>query len=156
MRATSVRILRCGFLTGIAATTLNPNIALAQQTGQDPNTSAETEAERRQASIDEIVVTGTLLRGAAPMGSNLITLGQEAVQSQGATSTNELLATVPQVTNFFDTVPTQTLAGNPNQLQVARPNLRNLLATNASTSATLVLVDGRRLAGVGVNHYPGP
>lgn len=153
MNVTSVRSLRCRLLTGIAITAFFPSPSHAQQAPERPQDveSSEPATSKEAASIEEIIVTGTLLRGAAPVGSNLISVGQDAVQSQGATSTNELLATVPQVTNFFNTVPTQTLAGNPNQLQVARPNLRNLLATNASTSATLVLVDGRRLAGVGVN-----
>jgi iron complex outermembrane recepter protein len=99
----------------------------------------------------EIVVTGTLLRGVAPVGSPIISVGQQKAVESGATTSNELLATIPQVTNFFNAVPSAQLAIAVNQLQVARPNLRSLSGPNAASSATLVLVDGHRVAGVGVN-----
>ncbi|MDE2596433.1 MAG: TonB-dependent receptor [Sphingomonadales bacterium] len=100
---------------------------------------------------DEIVVTGTLLRGVAPVGSALTSVSQAKVVESGATTPNELLATVPQVTNFFNAVPATSLATAVNQMQVTRPNLRSLSSPSAATSATLVLVDGHRVAGIGVN-----
>ena len=38
-----------------------------------------------------------------------------------------------------------------NQIQISRPNLRNISPNNAASSATLILVDGHRIATAGVN-----
>lgn len=97
-----------------------------------------------------IVVTGTLIRGSSPVGSNSITLDSERFDETGATSANELLASVPQVTNYFNRVPATDLAVAVNQIQIARPNIRNISPNNASSSATLILVDGHRVATAGV------
>jgi iron complex outermembrane receptor protein len=118
-----------------------PSLALAQDTGTaEGNTDAES----------EIVVTGTILRGAAPVGSQLISVGSGQIQSQGATTANELLATVPQVSNLFNNVPNARLGVAANQIQVVRPNLRNLANETSSSASTLVIFDGHRIASVGV------
>ena len=99
----------------------------------------------------DIVVTGTLLRGIAPVGTNSITVDQAAIESIAPISGNALLATIPQVTNYFNNVPIADLSIAVNQIQVSRPNIRNLSGSNSSSSATLILVDGHRLASLGVN-----
>ena len=98
----------------------------------------------------DIVVTGTILRGAAPVGSNLISVGQERIVETGATTANELLASVPQITNLFNNVPTARLGVAVNQIQVVRPNIRNLAGETSSSASTLVLFDGHRISPVGV------
>lgn len=129
--------LRHTILASAASIALFPGIAWAQ----DANA---------EAGDDEIIVTGTLLRGAAPVGSNAITVDAEKLQSTGATTVNELLATVPQVTNLFNNVPTARLGVASNQIQVVRPNLRNLAGETSSSASTLVLFDGHRISPVGV------
>ncbi|MEO6716922.1 MAG: TonB-dependent receptor [Novosphingobium sp.] len=99
----------------------------------------------------DIIVTGTLIRGKAPVGSNAITLGANRIQEVGAQSGNDLLASVPQVTNYFNKLPVSDLAIEVSQLNIARPNLRNISPNSAASSATLVLVDGHRVATAGVN-----
>ena len=101
-------------------------------------------------SIEEIVVTGTLLRGTAPVGSNVISVDQRQAEAQGVTTTDELLTTIPQVSNLFNNDATSRLSVSPNEIQVVRPNLRNLTPETGSSSSTLVLFDGHRVAGVGV------
>lgn len=128
-------------LTSVALGTLAPSIADAQ--------GAESPPDEDGAS-SEIVVTGTILRGAAPVGSQLISVGADQVQSQGATTANELMATVPQVSNLFNNVPTARLGVASNQIQVVRPNLRNLANETSSSASTLVIFDGHRIASVGV------
>ena len=102
------------------------------------------------AEEDDIVVTGTILRGAAPVGSNLITVDQGRIAATGATTANELLASVPQVSNLFNNVPTARLGVASNQIQVVRPNIRNLAGETSSSASTLVLFDGHRISSVGV------
>jgi iron complex outermembrane recepter protein len=112
--------------------------------------TAATTSKDAESELTEVVVTGTLIRGAAPVGTNMIAVGPEKAQTQGATTANELLATIPQIANLFNNVPTARLNVAPNQIQVVRPNLRNLSPETGSSGSTLVLFDGHRIAGVGV------
>ena len=128
---------------------IQPNSGRESQS-HDDRQSPPIGASADQQDPSEIVVTGTLLRGAPPVGSSVISVGQDRIQSQGATTSNELLATVPQVSNLFNNVPSSRLSVAPNQIQVVRPNLRNLSPETASANSTLVLFDGHRVAGVGV------
>jgi iron complex outermembrane receptor protein len=141
MKKSPASNFRTVILTGVAVSALLPSLAQAQDAGaSDGNGDAE----------NEIVVTGTILRGAAPVGSQLISVGAAQVQSQGATTANELMATVPQVSNLFNNVPTARLGVASNQIQVVRPNLRNLANETSSSASTLVIFDGHRIASVGV------
>lgn len=127
-----------------------PSLALAILAGPG-NAGAQEQATEDQQALDrDIVVTGTLVRGARPVGSNAISVGQAEAKEQGATTANELLATIPQVTNLFNNVPSSYLSIAQNQIQVVRPNLRNLSPNTGSSASTLVLFDGHRVAGVGV------
>lgn len=137
-----VRAFRSSAVAGVAAIALVPGLAAAQE-GSAQNALTEI-------SMDEIVVTGTILRGAPPVGSNVVSVGQEQIASTGATTSNELLASVPQVSNLFNTVPNSRLSIASNQIQVVRPNLRNLAPETSSSASTLVLFDGHRIAPVGV------
>ena len=148
MRST-VRKSVAGLTLGTALAALLPHAAFAQDAGAG-------EAPADEDAPGEIVVTGTLLRGAPPVGSNSITVGQDRIQETGATSSNELLASIPQVTNYFNRVPSADLGIAVNQIQISRPSIRNISsantqASNASSSATLILVDGHRIASAGVN-----
>jgi len=53
----------------------------------------------------EIVVTGTSIRGVAPVGTNVLTVDEQSIVASGATDTNQVLASVPQVSSAFNTVP---------------------------------------------------
>lgn len=155
---------RINLLLGAAVLASVPVTAYAQSSDtvssqRDPQAGVAASQDRApaaepdlsdEARTDDIIVTGTLLRGVAPVGSNLISVGQERVQSQGATTSNELLATIPQVSNLFNNAPQTKLATTTNVIQVVRPNLRNLTPETGSSSSTLVLFDGHRIAGVGV------
>jgi iron complex outermembrane recepter protein len=94
--------------------------------------------------LQEVVVTGTLLRGIAPTGTNLISVGQPDIQASGAVSTNDLVAKIPQLSTF-NTVPTGTANfGQP----IIQTNIRGLGASGGTT--TLTLLDGHRLVGAGI------
>jgi iron complex outermembrane recepter protein len=116
--------------------------------GEQAATQAATPADDQV--LEEIVITGTLIRGAPPVGSNVITVSADDVKATGATSTFELLATVPQIASMFNGLP-QNNPGTGGSLQIQRPNLRNLPAGNTATGgATLLLLDGHRLVNAGV------
>src|SRR5690242_7487323 len=65
--------------------------------------SATASAQSQAAAgndIEEVVVTGTMIRGVAPVGSNVIGLSHEDIEASGARSTQDILATMPQASNF--------------------------------------------------------
>ena len=101
--------------------------------------------------VEEVVVTGTLIRGVQPTGSLPIGISKDSITEKGAVSTNELLGSLPQVSNFFNARPEQDPRG-ADRLQVNRPNLRNLPGINSATGGTtLILVDGHRMTPMGVD-----
>lgn len=143
---------RLAMSAAIAA--LLPAAAMAQstETSQQATESATSDSEGATANTD-IVVTGTLIRGIAPAGSNVLGIAEESVKATGAVSTNQLLASLPQVGNFFNAVPSgvSPVAGSNGSTSIARPNLRNLPGANTSGGAqTLVLLDGHRVVPLGI------
>src|SRR5687767_10742446 len=97
-------------LAVVAALGLSASIAMAQ------------ESEPSSSELEEILVTGTLIRGAAPTGSDLVTVSRDVIEATGVTTTAELLATVPQITSF-NTTP----VGSSNFSQpITAPNLRGI------------------------------
>jgi iron complex outermembrane receptor protein len=108
-----------------------------------PVAAAAAEADQDN-QLQEVVVTGTLLRGIAPTGTNLIDVSQADVVATGAVSTNDLLATIPQLNSFNQIQVGTTTFGQP----IAQTNIRGLGASGGTT--TLVLMDGHRLVGQGI------
>jgi iron complex outermembrane receptor protein len=106
-----------------------------------PDTTAEAPSD--------IVVTGTLIRGIAPGGSQSITVDQEQIKSVGAANTSDLLASLPAAGNFLSFVGVRGASNF--SLAVNRPSLRYLGNTGGSTGTTLLLLNGHRLPGMGIN-----
>lgn len=111
----------------------------------DPAPSAP---EAQPSTVKEVVVTatGTLIRGIAPVGTNVVQVSRNDIAATGATSTQDLMATIPQITNDFNAEP--TVGTGVGGLTIVRPNIRNLAANGGNT--TLVLLDGHNMVGAGV------
>src|SRR5262249_52909525 len=119
----------------------------------EPVETAGPKAAPENPTLQEIVVTGTQIRGIAPAGSNVIGVSEEQIKATGAVDTNQVLATVPQITNFFSNLPSpgQGVTAANAVVPINTPNLRNLPGANSSGGAlTLVLIDGHRVVGQGV------
>jgi iron complex outermembrane recepter protein len=117
------------------------------QESLDASPPVDSEGTSKE-DASQIVVTGTLVRGIAPPGANVIGVSQADVQATGATTTAQLLQTIPQLGNFNALL---SPVGAGNNVTVNRPNLRNLPGFNtAGGSTTLVLMDGHRIVGMGV------
>ena len=126
----------------------DPSAAEPEQAASVDPVEAAIAEDAAAEDTSRIVVTGTLVRGIAPPGANVISLGEEQIQSTGATTTAQLLQTVPQLGSFNSL---QAPAGFGNSVTVNRPNLRSLPGFNtAGGSTTLVLLDGHRMVGAGV------
>jgi iron complex outermembrane recepter protein len=109
---------------------------------------AQDAAEGEDAA-DEIVVTGTLIRGIAPPGASSIAISSASIEETGASTTAQLLEKIPQLGSFNDF---QAPVGASSFVTTNRPNLRNLPGfTTAGSSPTLVLVDGHRVVGAGIS-----
>jgi iron complex outermembrane receptor protein len=125
---------------------LAPNLALAQAPANEDQAPPAQAAD--EDSSQTIIVTGTLLRGITPPGSQTIAVSKEEAIATGATTTAQLLANVPQIGDF-NARPAYRGVYNI-QGTVNHPELRNLTGNLVGSSATLLLVDGRRLPGMGV------
>lgn len=124
-------------LSAVLISTMGSSLALAQETDSD-------------VALEEVIVTGSLIRGAEVVGSQTISLGAQEVTDLGAATTNEIMASIPQISNFFNSRPEEDPRGSTN-ISISRPNLRNMPGFNsASGSVTLLLMDGHRIAPVGV------
>jgi len=120
--------------------------AFGQQAAAGPKDKAET--EKPTVDYTDIVVTGTLIRGIAPGGSQTIAVDAEKIASVGAVNTSDLVASIPQAGNFLGFVGIR--GTNTTFITVNRPSLRYLGNLSSSTNSTLVLVDGHRLPGMGI------
>ena len=109
--------------------------------GGDQSSSAGDQAA---GDTKDIVVTGTLLRGIAPVGTNVIAVSQKDVVATGAQSSNDLLAKIPQISNF-NAIPT---GGGGFGQPIVQTNLRGLGASGGTT--TLTLINGHRVVGSGI------
>lgn len=108
--------------------------------------------EQRDEStiLEEIVVTGTLIRGIEPTGSQTIAIDRESIIESGSITATDILSTLPQASNLFNS-RTSLDPRAQSQNTINRPNLRNLPGFTTSTgAATLILVDGHRVTGMGV------
>jgi iron complex outermembrane receptor protein len=95
-----------------------------------------------------VTVTGTSIRGVAAVGSSLNTLKRDDITATGATTATELLRSVPEMNNFSAT------GNNMGQNQanfVDQPAIHGIGVGNGGAGLTLVLFDGHRLPGAGIN-----
>lgn len=137
----SRRALRAGLSALAIAMMLASADTACAQAAAAPADTTDVPATENQA---DVVVTGTLLRGVAPTGTNVIGITQDTIVARGVNSSNDLLAKIPQVGNF-GTIP----VGQGNfGLPIVRPNIRNLGASGGNT--TLVLLNGQRGVGAGI------
>jgi len=135
---TSNRYLASACILGL--TTLAHVAAFAQE--PTPGTSSEPAGEA--VDLDKVSVTGTFVRGVAPVGVNVMDISRTDITAQGVVSTNDLMATIPQMSNF-NTLPRGGAGfGQP----IVQTNLRNLGASGGTT--TLVLMNNHRLVGAGI------
>ncbi len=101
----------------------------------------EASTEDEATAIDEVIVTGTSIRGVPPVGSNLIGVTRADIERLGAANTPDILASVPQL-NSFNTAPVAASGG----FGTFAPGMRGL-----PSSATLPLMNGHRLVAAAAN-----
>ncbi|MBC2667745.1 TonB-dependent receptor domain-containing protein [Novosphingobium piscinae] len=131
----------------LATSCIMPIMAASAASAQ----TVPTPADAAETPTEEIVVTGTLIRGTQVTGSQTISVGREDIQVKGATTTNELLGVIPQIANTFNGRFEGDPRGFSSGISITKPNLRNVPSSNQTSGAlTLVLIDGMRATPVGV------
>jgi iron complex outermembrane receptor protein len=115
-----------------------------------PN-SAASAAPPAEEPLEEVVVTGTAIRGTAPVGSNLVTIDRGQIDNTNAQTVQQILEMVPSVTGFG--TPGQGGYGSADASGTDAPTIHGLGAS--ASNSTLILVDGHRIPLSGINHALG-
>lgn len=123
-------------------------VAIAMALSSDVYSQSASQQASGASSPEELVITGSHIRGVEPVGVNLITIQRADIEKGGFTRFEEILRTLPQ--NFrggpSEDTYSQQPAGNDRAVttNVAKSSSVNLRGLGAGT--TLVLIDGRRLS----------
>jgi iron complex outermembrane receptor protein len=134
-----MRRIFIGALAG--AWVLGAQAAAAQTAPVQTNTGASAD------ELSEIVVTGTLIRGEPPTGVEFTKVTSEEITQLGVVDTSQLLGFLPQDT-YFNGRPQ---VGSFGAFQtVNAPLLRYLGGGSSGSNSTLLLLDGVRLPGMGI------
>jgi iron complex outermembrane recepter protein len=127
---------------GTGSTTTPPNVTYGGQASPPARTSGAENSE----AVEEIVVTGTHIAGAANVGTQPIIITRKDIQASGVSSTASLFEALPQNVSAFSF--DGAVAPNGSALQGG--NLEGATAVDLrglGPQSTLVLVNGQRRAG---------
>lgn len=107
--------------------------------------SAQAQAQEAAAEAaeedDAIVVTGSRVRGEAPVGSSVIALGRSEIEESGAVTVDRMIKEIPQ--NFDLGVSENSRGQSGGSGNITYGNSVNL--RGIGPYATLVLIDGHRV-----------
>jgi len=135
----TVNRIRIAALCGSALMTLTWSVAGQAQEASATDTADTTQAAD-QSQGGEIVVTGSRLRGAAPVGSAVTALGRSEVELAGAVTTERLIQQLPAVFDLGVSENSRGQSGGSGNITYGNTiNLRGI-----GPYATLILVDGHR------------
>ena len=132
----------------------NGAYALIQHVAQveEKDRTDRNAVDRAELEVEEIVVTGTNIRGVVPASSPFFVFDREDIDKAGFTTIEQFLESLPQ--NFTGGATTDTAGATTNSdagLNQARGvgiDLRGL-----GSGATLVLMNGRRISPIGFGNY---
>jgi len=110
--------------------------------------SAQVTENDHAENLDEVVVTGSSLKGVAPVGSSLSTLSSSQIQDTAAQTMQQILKMSPAVTGLQG--PSQGGFGSADNSGTNAPTIHGLGAS--ASNSTLVLMNGHRLPTSGANH----
>ncbi len=136
---------------GVTARPLVPRREQSTNPPGAPSTSRTNAGEDRRRNqeddrpLEEIVVTGSHIRGQAPIGAPLIEINRVQIERSGFSTVQDVVRTLPQ--NFGGGPSEDTRIGNEATFNASRATGINLRGLGAGS--TLVLLNGRRLAAAG-------
>jgi iron complex outermembrane receptor protein len=99
--------------------------------------------------LDEVIVTGSRIRGAEPVGSTVTTISREDIQLTAPVSTSALIQRLPQVFNLGVSENSRGQSGGSGNITYGTSiNLRGL-----GPYSTLTLIDGHRAVPQGTTGF---
>lgn len=106
----------------------------------DDQTAATGPTTTTEAPGKDIVVTGSRIRGAAPVGSSVIAIDRKAIEASGAVTTDRLIKEIPQVFDLGTSENSRGQSGGSNNITFGNAiNIRGI-----GPYATLTILDGHR------------
>ncbi|MCC6633377.1 MAG: TonB-dependent receptor plug domain-containing protein, partial [Gammaproteobacteria bacterium] len=106
------------------------------------------QAAESDSDLEEVVVTGSSIKGVAPVGSNLVTVGRDEIEETGVQTVQQILKTVPSIVGLQSAGQ-----GSYGSFDGAGTNAPTIHGLGASASnSTLILLNGHRLPVSGINH----
>ncbi len=123
----------------IAATSMMCGSAYAQ-----PGQGLQNSEANGANGVEQVTVTGTSIRGVAPVGSNLISVTSSDIQTTGAQTLQQMLNSVPAITGMG------AIGQGTTNNSYFQPTIHQI--GGSSSNATLVIVDGHRFATGSTNH----
>ena len=129
-------------LNGPRAFLLSSTAAVALFAAPHMAFAADKAPAADEPAVEEIIVTGSSIRGVAPVGSALIGVTRDTIATQAPANVKELMSSIPQLGNFGANAEQST----SNRFRTAgfQPNIHNL-----GIYATLTLFNGHRMAPTG-------
>ncbi len=126
---------------------VNPSISDATNSSNQQMDANESSSDTKPIVLEEVLVTGSHIRGAQNFSAPVIRFDREDIERSGYATTQELIQSLPQ--NLND-ISDRTSFNGPGALDYAGSgvNLRGL-----GGDSTLVLVNGRRLAAAGKGDF---
>ena len=140
-RGQHMRGLRSGLVCTVAAVALmSPSTTFAQDE-VPPGDETATQSTAATQDADNIVITGSRIRGVAPVGSPLVDLDRNDIEASTAVTTDRLIRELPQVFDLGVSENSRGQSGGNSNITFGNSvNLRGI-----GPYATLVLVNGHRV-----------
>jgi len=115
---------------------------------------ASDRTPKKDEALTEIVVTGTHIRGAAPVGSPVTVYNREDIEQSGAASMDQFARQMPE--NFSSTDNVANHVSQANSGRFGQSSLDNAFGGSSfdlhglGSTSTLTLLNGHRLAPAGL------
>lgn len=129
--------------SGLAYRRTRPNVFVIYA----PDQQAEQTATSDATELAEIVVTGSLIRGVADGPSPVVVITRDQIDAQGHANVAQALAALPQ--NFGGTANEGAIGNGGDRTGTNASYANGVNLRGLGSDATLVLVNGRRIAGAG-------
>ncbi len=133
----------------------NPQAQASEQDRSDTSTGSQQQSQEDSTNYEEIVVTGTRIKGIAPVGSPSITITREEIEAAGYVTTEDIIRGIPQ--NFAELggeIDSSGLGVSGTILGAAARENRSGSGSSVNlrglgAASTLTVLNGRRLAPAG-------
>jgi iron complex outermembrane receptor protein len=119
---------------GVSILALSAAMSVQPAAAQSSNSNVGT-----NSNVESVEVTGTSIRGVAPVGSNLITVGSDEIKNTNAQTMWQVFKDIPSISNLG-----QAPQGNSGGNSFNVPTIHNV--GSSSSNSTLILIDGHRFA----------